>query len=83
MFLLRISIAVPTYRVKYLKILKLKELADSINEIGLLQPITVRKLDNLKYELIAGERGLRAHQLLGKSVIEAIIIDANDEEYLC
>ncbi len=59
---------------------ELKELADSINEIGLLQPITVRKLDNLKYELIAGERRLRAHQLLGKSVIEAIIIDANNEE---
>ncbi len=60
--------------------LQLKELADSINEVGLLQPITVRKLDNLKYELIAGERSLRAHQLLGKSVIEAIIIDANNEE---
>lgn len=59
---------------------QLKELADSINEIGLLQPITVRKLDNLKYELIAGERRLRAHQLLGKSVIEAIIIDANNVE---
>lgn len=59
---------------------ELKELADSINEIGLLQPITVRKLDNLQYELIAGERRLRAHQLLGKSVIEAIIIDANDVE---
>ncbi|HCD61243.1 MAG TPA: partitioning protein, partial [Acinetobacter nosocomialis] len=41
---------------------------------------TVRKLDNQKYELIAGERRLRAHQLLGKSVIEAIIIDANNEE---
>lgn len=45
-----------------------------------MQPITVRKLDNLKYELIAGERRLRAHQLLGKSVIEAIIIDANNVE---
>ncbi|WP_160255377.1 ParB/RepB/Spo0J family partition protein [Acinetobacter indicus] len=60
--------------------LELKELADSIEEVGLLQPITVRKLDNLKYELIAGERRLRAHQLLGKTVIEAIIIDANNDE---
>lgn len=59
---------------------QLKELADSIDEVGLLQPITVRKLDNLKYELIAGERRLRAHHLLGKSVIEAIIIDANNVE---
>lgn len=59
---------------------ELQELANSIDEVGLLQPITVRKLDNLKYELIAGERRLRAHQLLNKSVIEVIIIDANDEE---
>lgn len=58
----------------------LQELADSIDEVGLLQPITVRKLDNLKYALIAGERRLRAHQLLKKNVIEAIIIDVNDEE---
>lgn len=59
---------------------ELQALANSIDEVGLLQPITVRKLDNLKYELIAGERRLRAHQLLNKNVIEAIIIDANDEE---
>lgn len=59
---------------------ELQELANSIDEVGLLQPITVRKLDNSKYELIAGERRLRAHQLLNKGVIEVIIIDANDEE---
>lgn len=59
---------------------ELKELADSIEEVGLLQPITVRKLDHQKYELIAGERRLRAHLLLGKNLIEAIIIDATDEE---
>lgn len=58
----------------------LKELANSIEEVGLLQPITLRKLDNLKYQLIAGERRLRAHQHLGKSTIEAIILDASDTE---
>lgn len=60
--------------------IELQELADSIDEVGLLQPITIRKIDNLKYELIAGERRLRAHELLNKSSIEAIIIDATDEE---
>ncbi|ANF83365.1 partitioning protein (plasmid) [Acinetobacter sp. NCu2D-2] len=59
---------------------ELQELADSISEVGLLQPITVRKLGNSKFELIAGERRLRAHQLLNKNTIEVIIIDANDEE---
>ena len=59
---------------------ELQELADSIAEVGLLQPITVRKLENSKFELIAGERRLRAHQLLNKHTIEVIIIDANDQE---
>lgn len=58
----------------------IKELSDSISEVGLLQPITIRKLENFKFELIAGERRLRAHELLKKSTIEAIIIDANNEE---
>lgn len=59
---------------------ELQELANSIDEIGLLQPITLRKLDNLKYELIAGERRLRAHELLKKSTIDAIVIHVNNED---
>lgn len=59
---------------------ELDELANSIEEIGLLQPITIRKIDNLKYELIAGERRLRAHQRLKRTTIEAIVIDVNDDE---
>lgn len=55
------------------------DLATSIEEIGLLQPIAVRRVAD-KYELIAGERRLRAHQLLGKNTIEVIIIDASDDE---
>jgi ParB family chromosome partitioning protein len=55
------------------------DLAASIEEIGLLQPISVRRMND-KYELIAGERRLRAHQALNKSTIEVVIIDASDED---
>lgn len=55
-------------------------LAESIKEIGLLQPITVREIDENIYELIAGERRFKAHELLGKTHIEAIITQAEDSE---
>ncbi|MCF9035112.1 ParB/RepB/Spo0J family partition protein [Acinetobacter nectaris] len=58
---------------------ELHSLADSINEIGLLQPISVRRIQN-GYELISGERRLKAHQLLLKTNIDAIIIDASDDD---
>lgn len=58
---------------------ELQELANSIQEIGLVQPITVRRLAN-GFQLVAGERRLRAHQLLNKKYIEAIIIDVSDSE---
>ena len=48
----------------------LKELANSIDENGLLQPIVVRKMDD-GYELIAGERRYRAHKMLNKEYIDA------------
>ena len=57
----------------------LQELADSIKENGLLQPIVVRKSGD-GYELIAGERRFRAHEMLGYPTIEAIVIDKNDDE---
>lgn len=59
---------------------EIASLAESIKEMGLLQPITVRATDNGNYELIAGERRLRAHQSLGKTHIEAIISQADDSE---
>lgn len=58
---------------------EIQELADSINNFGLIQPITVRKKDN-KYELIAGERRLRAAKKLGKLKIPAVIRKFNDQE---
>lgn len=53
-------------------------LAESIKEVGLLQPITVRKR-GAEYELIAGERRLRACQSLGHKKIRAIIVDADEK----
>lgn len=60
----------------------LKELATSIKELGVIQPITVRKIDFNKYQLISGERRLRASKLAGLEVIPAYIRLANDNESL-
>ena len=60
----------------------LKELAVSIKELGVIQPITVRKLDFNKYQLISGERRLRASSLMGLTTIPAYIRIANDNESL-
>ena len=61
---------------------KLNELADSIKELGVIQPITVRKLGYDKYQLISGERRFRASQLAGLTKIPAYIRIANDQEML-
>jgi ParB family chromosome partitioning protein len=58
----------------------LKELADSIRIHGVIQPITVRKADNNKFQLIAGERRLRASKLAGKTEVPAYIRTATDQE---
>lgn len=60
----------------------LQELAKSIKEVGVIQPITVRKLEFNKYQLISGERRLRASKLLGLATIPAYIRLANDNESL-
>ena len=60
----------------------LKELATSIKELGVIQPITVRKLDFNKYQLISGERRLRASALVGLQTVPAYIRIANDNESL-
>lgn len=58
----------------------LNELADSIKIHGVIQPITVRKVENNKYQLIAGERRLRASKLAGKTEIPAYVRVASDQE---
>ena len=60
----------------------IKELASSIKELGVIQPITVRKLDFNKYQLISGERRLRASKVVGLTTIPAYIRIANDNESL-
>lgn len=60
----------------------LRELASSIKELGVIQPITVRKLDFDKYQLVSGERRFRASKLVGLKTIPAYIRIANDQESL-
>ena len=60
----------------------LQELAKSIRELGVIQPITVRKTDFNKYQLISGERILRASKIAGLTTIPAYIRIANDNESL-
>ncbi|MBS1617270.1 MAG: ParB/RepB/Spo0J family partition protein [Bacteroidetes bacterium] len=58
----------------------LEELADSIRIHGVIQPITVRKIEGNKYQLIAGERRLRASKLAGRTDIPAYVRLASDQE---
>ncbi|MDP5061116.1 MAG: ParB/RepB/Spo0J family partition protein [Maribacter sp.] len=60
----------------------IKELAASIKELGVIQPITVRKLGFNEYQLVSGERRYRASKLLGLDTIPAYIRIANDQESL-
>ena len=61
---------------------KLHELAASIEQLGIIQPITVRKLQENKYQLISGERRFRASQLAGLKKIPSFVRIANDQEML-
>lgn len=60
----------------------LQELAQSIKEIGIVQPITVRKINNNSYQLIAGERRFRASKIAGLRKIPAYIRLAEDDKML-
>lgn len=57
----------------------INELAESIKEHGVIQPIVVRKIND-KYEIIAGERRYKASVMAGKATIPAIVTDLNDKE---
>lgn len=59
----------------------LKELADSIKILGVIQPITVRRVDD-QFQLVSGERRFRASKLIGNKTIPAYIRLANDQEML-
>jgi ParB family chromosome partitioning protein len=60
----------------------LNELAASIKEIGIIQPITLRKIDDDQYQIIAGERRFRASKIAGLNAIPAYIRTAEDESML-
>jgi ParB family transcriptional regulator, chromosome partitioning protein len=60
----------------------LEELAASIRVHGLIQPVAVRRLEGGRYQLISGERRLRASRLAGLSRIPAYVRSANDQELL-
>lgn len=60
----------------------IEELASSIKSLGLIQPITVRKIESNKFQLISGERRFRAAKLINLLKIPAYVRIANDEEIL-
>lgn len=60
----------------------LYDLADSIKHLGIIQPITVRKIGENKYQLISGERRLRAAKLANLNEIPAFVKDADDDTLL-
>ena len=61
---------------------KIKELSLSIKQHGIIQPITVRRIDNDKFQLISGERRFRASKLIGNKTIPAFIRDTDDKNLL-
>ena len=58
----------------------LEELAASIQEIGIIQPLTLRKIDDDNYQIISGERRYRAAKMAGLKTVPAYIREANDTE---
>jgi len=60
----------------------LEELAESIRQIGIVQPITVRKVADDRFQIIAGERRWRASQLAGLSSVPAYVRTAEDEDVM-
>lgn len=60
----------------------LQDLADSIREHGVIQPLTVRRLSSGYYQIIAGERRWRAAKLAGLAEVPAVIIEADDKKVL-
>ena len=58
------------------------ELGNSIKELGVIQPITVRKMEGNQFQFVSGERRFRASKLIGNTTIPAYIRIANDQEML-
>ena len=65
---------------KYFNLSALEELAESITAYGILQPVTVRKMGGGYYELVAGERRLRAAEMAGLTTVPAIFVQVSDSD---
>lgn len=65
---------------KFFRKESIEELARSIKEYGVMQPISVRLINGVSYELVAGERRLRATRLAGLSTIPAIVVNIKDQD---
>lgn len=64
----------------FFDLVSLKELSKSIKAYGILQPIAVRRICAGEYELVAGERRLRAAELAGLDAVPAIVVDVSDDD---
>ncbi len=62
--------------------IKLEELAASIKEVGILQPVLVRRIGHEQYELVAGERRYRAAQMAGLTAVPALVKELDDRAQL-
>lgn len=60
----------------------LAELSESIKQLGIIQPITVRKINENQFQLISGERRLKAAKMAGLNTIPSYVREANDQEML-
>ena len=70
----------PYQQRKYFDFYSLNRLTESIKKYGVIQPVTVRLVNGKTYELVAGERRLRAARAAGLKTIPAVFIDADEEE---
>lgn len=70
----------PYQQRKYFDFYSLNRLTESIKKFGVIQPITVRVVNGRSYELVAGERRLRASRAAGLKTIPAVFVDADEEE---
>jgi len=65
---------------KFFDRMHMEEMVNSVKEYGVMQPITVRLINNSSYELVSGERRLRASRLAGLETIPAIIVNITDKD---
>ena len=65
---------------KHFNLSSLEELCESIKQYGVIQPINVRKISNNHYELVAGERRLRAATMAGLKEIPAIVVNVDEND---